>query len=459
MNNFSQQIKRIDYTIEEINKLNVTTPYYFLTDSLIQFQDLLFKTVDFLKKYTEQINDDKNIRGIYFNKYLHQEIKSLINDVVSRISLDLREIERKESSEAYILANSLLKDLIPSIPFIISASKESGHGGTFSFKEYVTDFLMARTRIILDAKINDKTNFENYLTFEKRIHLINYNAQDLKMNAFHWCLLYHEAFHIFDKEINPIDEFKADENHIDLVNDKYNKNKEIMVDILSTIYCGLPYPYSISQLLKETPETDYEHLNPIVRLLLVKKCLDELRKEYQLKYKEKIMLDGEDEGDFEIMFLDSFDKVMANIDSVRESLKSEENEDDKNQGDYIEKNFIALYQHAKQILHNNKINCFIEQINTTDETVKNISFDMKKISDYCSLSIPPIVHPILLFNGLLNVFLQKDIYIQDERIKNSWNKSEGEINKIMLDLLKMSLKKWWATKEFYLAQQKIVAIQ
>ncbi len=76
-----------------------------------------------------------------------------------------------------------------------------------------------------------------------------------------------------------------------------------MVDILSTIYCGLPYPYSISQLLKETPESDCEHLNPITRLLLVKKCLEELKKEYELKYKEKTKPMGEDEDDFEIMFL------------------------------------------------------------------------------------------------------------------------------------------------------------
>jgi hypothetical protein len=84
-----------------------------------------------------------------------------------------------------------------------------------------------------------------------------------------------------------------------------------------------------------------------------------------------------------------------------------------------------------------------------------ISLDINKVSEYCSLSIPPIVHPVLLFNGLLNVFLQKDLCIRDERIENTWNKSEAEINKIMLDLLKMSLKKWWATKEFYFAQQKM----
>ncbi len=459
MNNFSQQIKRIDYTIEEINKLNVITSYYFVTDYLILFQKILLETVDLLKKYTEQINDEQKIRGKYINKYAHQEIKALINQTVGKTSLDLREISRKESPESFILVNSLLKDLNRPIPFIIFASGQSGHGGTLSFKEYVSKHLMSHSNTILNAKITDGSTFESYFTDQKRIHLINYNAQDLKMNAFHWCLLYHEAFHIFDKEIMQIDNFKANENERDLVNDKYNKNKEIMVDILSTMYCGLPYPYSISQLLKENPESDYEHLNPITRLLLVKKCLEKLKKEYELKYKEKIKPMGEGEDDFEKMFLDSFDKVTANIDSVRQSLKPEENEDDEKHSEYIEKNFITLYQHAKQILNGNNIISFIERINTKDETVEMMSLDIKKISEYCSLSIPPIVHPVLLFNGLLNVFLQKDIYIRDERIKNSWNKSEVEINKIMLDLLKMSLKKWWATKEFYLAQQQLVTIK
>lgn len=290
------------------------------------------------------------------------------------------------------------------------------------------------------------------------IHLINYNAQDLKMNVFHWCLLYHEAFHIFDKEIKRIDELNTTANNKDLIADKYNKNKEIMIDILSTTYCGLPYPYSLTQLLEENPDRDYEHLDPINRLLVVKKCLEQLRKEYESKYLEKVSADGGSEEDFEVIFLDSFDKVSAIIDSVRKSLKTEGNGDeDKSQGEYIEKNFNVLYQHAKKILNDQKIKSFIDQINTTDDTVKMKSLDIKKVAEYCSLFIPPVVHPVLLFNGLLNVFLQKDRYILDERIKNSWNKSDAKIAEITLDVLKMSLKKWWATKEYYSAQQKIAA--
>ncbi len=343
------------------------------------------------------------------------------------------------------------------IPFIISASVEEGHGGTMSFKKYITGRTLGQITPILNKKIDNETTFEGYLNNPgNNIHLINYNAQDLKMNAFHWCLLYHEAFHIFDKEIKRIDDFNQIKDNKDLVDDKYNKNKEIMVDILSTVYCGLPYPYSLSQLLEENPESDYEHLSPINRLLVVKKCLEQLKVEYETKYQEKVKLNGRSKDDFEIIFLDSFDKVSRTIDLVSNSLITEGNwEDDKKQSEYIEHNFYIMYQHAKKILDDKEIKCFIDQINTTEETVKTRYLDIKKTVEYCSLFIPPVVHPVLLFNGLLNVYLQKDKYIQNERIKNSWNRNDAEIAEIMLGLLKMSLKKWWAAKEYYLAQQKL----
>ncbi len=79
MNNFNQQIKRIDHTLEEINKLNVSTPYYFVSDSLIKFQDLLLKTVEILKQYTIEINDDKTIRGDIINRQFTEVTKGFIN--------------------------------------------------------------------------------------------------------------------------------------------------------------------------------------------------------------------------------------------------------------------------------------------------------------------------------------------------------------------------------------------
>lgn len=451
MTNFNQQIKRIDHTFEEINKLNINTPYYFVSDSLKKFKNNLELSMGFLKDYTISINDSDNKRAEIINKNFTVDMKSNLNKSIGRFSLDLREIARKESTEAYILVDSLLKDL-KSTSFIIYAPSEGGHGGTVSFKEYISvDF--GQLSSILNSKINETdSTFEQYLSDKKNnIHLISYNYQDLKMNVFHWCLLYHEAFHIIDKEIMTIDDFKYIENNDDLIKDILNKNKEIMVDILSTIYCGLPYPYSLSQLLEETPEHDLKHLNPIVRLTVVKKCLEELQKEYESIYTLKIKSDGKGEDDFEIIFIDSFNKINKIIDSVQQSLIKGDGEDIE-QKEYIENNFSVMYKHARKILDDSNIKCFIELINTTDESVKTRSLTLKKTVEYCSLFIPPVVHPIILFNSLLNVFLQKEIYVKDERIKKTWIRSDKEIADVMLNLLKTSLKKWWATKEYYSVQ-------
>ncbi len=451
MSNFNQQIKRIEYTIEELNKLNINTSYYFVSDSLIKFRNLLKKVLLALNEYIKEINDEQTIRGKVIKENVNDLTKMLINNTIKQFSLDIREIARKESSEAYILVDSLLSPFYKEkeIVLIIYASGES-HGGTFSFLKYIKS-RASEHRSMMNKKIDGNRTLEQDLKAkENNIQLINYNPQDLKMNAFHWCLLYHEAFHIIDEEIMPIDNFIQNEqtNFRDT-----DKNKEIMVDILSTIYCGLPYPYSLSQLLEENPGRDSHHLGPINRLLVAKKCLMQLKIEYEGKYQLKVDTQGKGKEDFEFEFLDSFTKIIKIIDSVSDSLKTNENlEEDNKEGEYIENNFNLMYQQAKKILQDTKIKTFIEQISTIDNSVKNMPLDIKKTAEYCSLFIPPVAHPILLFNGLLHVYLQKKRYILDKRIEKSWGGNDIEIADKILGVLEMSLKKWWAAKEYYSAQ-------
>jgi hypothetical protein len=460
MGNFNQQIKRIDYTIEELNKLNINNSYYFVSESLIKFRNILKKVLLALNEYIKEIDDEQTVRGKEIKENFNDITKILINNTINKFSLDIREIARKESSEAYILVDSLLRDLYGTKPIflIIYASGESqSHGGTMSFLRYIK-IHASEHKLMMNKKINGFLTLEQDMkNKENNIHLINYNPQDLKMNAFHWCLLYHEAFHIIDEEITPIDEFTKNEgtNFEDT-----KKNKEIMVDILSTIYCGLPYPYSLTQFLEENPDRDVEHLSPINRLVVAKKCLEQLKNEYESKYQMKVGVGGEGRNDFERVFIDSFDKVIKIIDLVTASLKTKENlDEDRKEREYIDKNFDLMYQHAKKILQDTKIKSFIEQINTIDNTVRTMPLDIKKTAEYCSLFIPPVAHPILLFNGLLHVYLQKDRYILDKRIEKSWSGNNIEIAEKILGVLEMSLKKWWAAKEYYSAQPEPIINQ
>ena len=443
MGNFNQQIKRIDYTIEELNKINITTSYYFVSDSLIKFRNHLKTTLETLNDYIKEIDDEKTLRAEFINERFTETLKKLINTSVNTFSLDIREIARKESSEAYIVVDSLLRDLYGKKPInlIIYASGKD-HGGTMSFLKYV-QVNLSRHTLMKNMKTKELRTLEEYLVNDN-IHIIHYNPQDLKMNAFHWCLLYHEAFHIIEKDFIKI---KSGEGN--------KKDIEIMVDILSIIYCGLPYPYSLTQFLEENPDRDVEHLSPINRLIVAKKCLEELKNEYESKYLLTIGTEGKGEDDFESVFIDSFDKVIKSIDTASKSLYSKTNEnliEDEMEKKYIEKNFSLIYQGAKKILHENKIKSFIEQINTIDNTVRTRPMDIRKTAEYCSLFIPPVSHPILLFNGLLHVYLQKDIYILDKRIEKSWSGNNIKIAEKILEVLEMSLKKWWAAKEYYSAE-------
>lgn len=450
MGNFNQQIKRLDYTIEELNKLNITTSYYFVSDSLIKFRNHLKITLETLNDYIKEIDDEQTLRAKLINENFTEIIKILINTSVNKFSLDIREVARKESSEAYILVYSLLRELYGETPInlIIYASGKD-HGGTMSFLKYI-QVNLSRHTLMMNMKSNLRP-LEEYL-IKDNIHIIHYNPQDLKMNAFHWCLLYHEAFHIIEQDFIKIERSK--EGH--------KKDTEIIVDILSTLYCGLPYPFSLTQFLEENPDRDVEHLSPINRLIVAKKCLLELKNAYEAKYLQKVGTEGKGKDDFEGVFIDSFDKVIKIIDTTSKSLNTKTNEnlkEDELEREYIEKNFSLMYQNAIKILQDKKIKCFIEQINTTDNTVKTNSLDIKKTAEYCSLFIPPVAHPILLFNGLLHVYLQKDRYTLDKRIEKSWSGNNIKNAEKMLEVLEMSLKKWWAVREYYSAEPEPIISQ
>lgn len=439
MSTFKQQIKRIKYSQSEIETFNVTTPYLFASNYLKIYKNNVQTTFNVLFEYINKINTPENNK-VLVDINQDNNLKIQFNNIVNKLNVEVREVYRKDFLEAYVVIESLLHDFSSKISFIILAGEE--HGGTQPFSENIKN-IGSKSNLILGQKITNGVTFGDFLKDSTNIiHLIKYNPQDLKMNAFYWSYLYHETFHIIDNETNLIDD------NIEM-EDTIGKNKEIIIDLLSTIYCGPPYAYSLLQLLEENPSSyAISHLQSVERLILIEKCLIEMQKEYRLKYDEKIDKYGQESGDFEIILLDTFDKI---INSIKDSHIQQNNDDerDKTDFDYITTNFVKLYATAKKILKNKSIINFVDRINRDDTELETTSMNIKKVSNFNSMLIPTTVHPVILFNALLNFYIQKEKYTTDERIRFFWEyKNENEINNQILDVLSNSLRKWWAVKEF-----------